>query len=278
MLYLLLAILSSALVSIIMRLSTDKTSGNISMLAMNYLMCMAVAVGYTGLGNLFPQDADLSKTLGMGVVHGVLYLLSFVLLQLNVKKNGVVLSAIFMKLGLLVPMVVSVYWFGERPGPAQILGFALAVAAIILINFESGQSVMQFRLGLILLLISGGCADVMSKVFEELGAPALSAQFLLYTFLVAFVLCTALMIGKKEQPGKAEVWFGLMIGIPNFFSAKFLLKALESVSAVIAYPTYSVATILVVTLAGVLVFKERLGRRQWMAIAGILVALVLLNL
>ena len=87
-----------------------------------------------------------------------------------------------------------------------------------------------------------------------------------------------LKLYKKERIGKNEVFYGLMIGVPNFFAAKFLLKALESVAAVIAYPTYSVATILTVTLAGVLFFKEKLGKRQWLAVGIILVAVVLLNL
>ena len=39
MLFLLLAILSSSMVSIVMRLSSDKVSANLSMLAVNYLFC-----------------------------------------------------------------------------------------------------------------------------------------------------------------------------------------------------------------------------------------------
>ena len=278
MVYLILAICSSALISIIMRLSTDKVSGGVSMLVMNYLMCLIMAMGYAGAGSLFPNNPALPATLGMGAVNGVLYLAGFVLFQINVKQNGVVLPAIFMKLGLLVPMAASVCFFGEMPNLKQIIGFVIAVAAIILINFEKEQSVVRFRSGLILLLLVGGTADVMSKVFEELGNTAFSNQFLFYTFLMAFVLCAGLVVYKKERIGKNEVIYGFLIGVPNFFSAKFLLKALESVAAVIAYPTYSVATILTVTVAGVLFFKEKLGKRQWLAVGIILVALVLLNL
>jgi len=46
----------------------------------------------------------------------------------------------------------------------------------------------------------------------------------------------------------------------------------------VVYPTYSVATIVLVTLAGVVFFRERLGKRQWIGLAAILVALVLLNI
>ena len=118
----------------------------------------------------------------------------------------------------------------------------------------------------------------MAKVFEELGDGALGDQFLLYTFAAAFLLCLALMFYKKQRIGGAELMWGALIGIPNFFSAKFLLGALKSISAVVVYPTYSVATLLVITLAGVLFFKEKLGRRQWIALGIILAALALLNL
>ena len=277
MIYLLLAIFSSAMVSVVMRLSTNRVGNNVAMLVMNYLMCLVLAALYTGLGDLFPQSAGLGQTLGMGVIHGALYLGSFVLLQANVKRNGVVLSATFMKLGLLVPMVVSVLFFGEKPEFLQIIGLLTALAAIILINSEKDATVMGSKVGLFLLLIGGGSGDAMSKVFEELGDTALSDQFLFYTFLAALTLCIALMLVKQQRPGKAEIFWGLLIGIPNFFSARFLLQSLEDVAAVIAYPTYSVATRLVITLAGVLFFREKLGKRQWAALGIILIALGLLN-
>ena len=122
MAYLLLAISCSALISIIMRLSSDRVSGNVSMLTMNYLMCLVLSILYTGVDNLLPASAQLPRTIGMGVIHGVLYLMSFVLLQINVKQNGVVLPAIFMKLGLLVPMVLSIALFGEMPSIRQAVG------------------------------------------------------------------------------------------------------------------------------------------------------------
>ena len=277
MLYLILAIASSALVSIIMRLSDRKVTGNIAMLTVNYLMCFLVSAGYAGF-DLFPSSEGLPSALLMGSVNGLLYLGGFVLLQINVRRNGVVLSSTFMKLGLLVSIAVSVVFFHEVPDLLQVIGFCLAVAAIILINFrkESGGEA-GFKAGLILMLLAGGMGDAMAKIFEELGDPALEPQFLIYTFLVALILCTALMLNKKQHPGKWEILFGLLIGVPNFFSAKFLLGALEHISAVIVYPVYSVATILVVSLTGVLAFRERLEKRQWIGMGLILVALVLLN-
>lgn len=278
MLYLILAIVSSAMISIVMRLSEGKVRGRLTMLAVNYLMCLLLAGFYTGFESVFLSGVSLWGTLGMGAVNGFLYLMGFVLLQLNIRKNGVVLSSTFMKLGLLVPMVVSVLFFGEVPALSQVVGFFLAVTAIVLVNAEKDSTETTFKLGLILLLLAGGGGDAMAKIFEELGNAALSEQYLFYSFLIAFALCALLAVFKKESPGKKEVLFGLLIGIPNYYSARFLLRSVEHLDAVLVYPTYSVATILVVTLAGVCFFKERLKKRQWLALGIILAALVLLNL
>jgi drug/metabolite transporter (DMT)-like permease len=137
MLNLILAIFSSAMVSVVMRLSDGKVKYNLGFLTMNYLMC--TLLGAVSTGNSSPVDSRLLPTAAMGAVNGILYLVSFILFQMNVRRNGVVLSATFMKLGLLVTMVISVCFYEEIPGPLQALGFVLAVAAIVLMNFRPGE-------------------------------------------------------------------------------------------------------------------------------------------
>lgn len=278
MVYLLLAIACSALFSIIMRFSEGRVRANVSMLAANYLACVLMAGAYMGFTNMLPAVDGIGAAVGMGVFNGFLYPLGFALIQFNIRKNGVVLSATFMKLGLLVPMVVSICFFHEMPALFQIIGFCLAIGAIILINSEKETGAVEFKAGLVLLLLANGGSDAMSKVFEELGNSALSDQFLLFTFLTAFLLGAALALYKKERPGAADIFYGLLVGVPNYLSARFLLKALEHMPAVIAYPSFSVASLVVITLAGVCFFRERLSRRQWVAVAVILVALALLNI
>ena len=65
---LILAICSSAAISLIMRLSTGKIANNVSMLAVNYLTCLGLAAFFTG-GGFFPKDGALPGALGMGIVH-----------------------------------------------------------------------------------------------------------------------------------------------------------------------------------------------------------------
>ena len=275
MIFLLLAVCSSAMISIMMRLSAQKVSGNYSVLAVNYLACSLLGAGYTGF-RVAPAVPDFPLTLLLGVISGVLYLVSLVMFQSNTQKRGVVLSAVFMKLGLLVPIIASMLLFGEQPTALQILGFCIATGAIVLINWEPGSR--GFGFGLILMLLLSGGADVMAKFFDTYCPQSLSGQYLFYTFFTAFLLCMTLVVKHKERPGLRELLYGTLIGVPNFFSAKFLLASLNSLPAVVVYPSFSVGTLLLVTLTGVAAFRERLCRRQWIALAAIMSALILLNI
>ena len=279
MLSLCLAMLSSALVSIVMRLSENKIKNKTAMLAVNYVVCAVTAALYAGPSALFPRIEGLGTALGLGLIGGAFYLGGFILLQWNVGKNGIVLSATFGKLGVLVPTLMSILFFREVPTALQILGLGLAFAAILLIHRAGSEgSRAGHSLGLIVLLLVGGMTDGMSKIYERVGNPALESHFLFYIFLSALVLSVLVVLVKQQTAGPWELFFGLLVGVPNYFCSRFLLRALSSVPAVAAFPTYSVGSIVLVSLTGLFCFGEKLGRRRWAAMGVILVSLALLNL
>ena len=277
MVFLFLAICSSALISVAMRASEGRVSNNVSMLAINYFTCAILARFYIS-NTVSLTDPQFRLALSLGIVGGLFYLAGFILFQWNVSKNGVVLPATFMKLGVLVPTLLSVAVFGEVPSIFQVIGFFGALAAIFLIHFERGSSRVENRWALLLLLVGGGMADAMSKIYEEIGPAAQKDRFLVYIFSTALLLCIGLIFKKKQRLGLPELFFGLLVGIPNYFSSRFLLLSLDSVPAVAAFPTFSVGTIVVVSCVGVLFFRERLTRRRIAALAVILFSLIFLNL
>ena len=266
------------MVSIVMRLSTDKISANLSMLATNYFICSLLGAAFGGFRLVLPQVEGFSVTVWLGLLSGVLYLAGLVMFQANTRSKGIVLSSVFMKLGLLVPIVASVLFFHESPTVSQITGFCIAVFAIVLINFKKDGSGKGFGFSLIVMLLLSGGADVMAKFFDAYCPQSLSDLYLFYTFATAFALCLVLVVRSHERLGIKELLYGTLIGVPNFFSAKFLLGALTQLPAVVVYPSFSVATMLITTLVGVAFFKERLQKLQWLALIAILAALFLLNI
>ena len=203
------------LVSVIMRVSEKYIHNNITMLASNYLMCSVLAAICTGTWNLFPVSAEgFPFSVGLGLISGLFYMGSFMLLQWNVKTNGIVLSSMFMKLGVMVPTLMAILVFGEVPKAVQVIGMIVALAAILLINLEKGSGKAASSLGLVLLLVAGGATDAMSKVYEELGVSALKNHFLLYTFMMALALCVVVCLVKKQGVTKEDVGFGLVMRRP----------------------------------------------------------------
>ena len=274
---LLLAILSSALVSAMLRIGERRTSGRYGRFAMNYLSASVLACAAMP-NRAFSLGAGGWTALGLGAAQGLLYLGTLVILQSSIRRNGVILSGTFARLGLVVPMLLAVALFGELPTGVQLAGFLLACAAIWLIRTDSAGETAGSKGGLLLLLVCSGLTDSLAKVFEAVGSRALDGWFLLLTFLVALAACLGLMVWKRERLGWREVLYGCLVGVPNYGSMFFLLRALTQLPAVLVYPTYSAGAILAISLIGVAAFRERPGRRQWAGLTMILAALVLLNL
>lgn len=89
MIYLLLAIISSMLVSVIMRVSEKHIHNQISMLASNYLMCTLFAAVCTGTWNLFPTDqTGFAFSVELGAISELFYMGSFMLLSGTRQKTA----------------------------------------------------------------------------------------------------------------------------------------------------------------------------------------------
>ena len=278
MISLILSILCSALISILMRYGENKIQNKMGMFIANYTVCAILSRVFMGQKPFF-SDAEGWGTVALfGAIAGVLYLAAFVLLQKNISRNGLSVSAVFMKLGVLVPTVMALVIFHEEPHLTQGAGIVIAIAAVILINYKKESGAGNQTLWLILLLLGSGFADAMANVFDKLGNPVLKDHYLLITFLFALLSSVILFLKDRGKFTKGDVLLGICIGIPNYFSSRFLLGALREIPAMIVYPVFSVLTVVIITVAGVLLFGEKLDRKKAIAISLILVALVLLNI
>lgn len=279
--YLLFAILSSASVSIAMRLATKHVANNMTMFLSNYAVCIFLSVLFGLRVNLSAISGGIGFPIGIGILSGILYLGSFMLLQANIKRNGVVLSSIFMKLGVIIPTIMAVVIFHETPGPAAVAGIVIALAAIVIMNQnpESDHREHSSQVFLLLILLAaGGFTDSLSNIYDKCGAASLKDLYLLCTFSAAFVSSFVLKVYKGQKLSIADLGWGALIGVPNYFSSRFLLLALSQVPATVAFPVYNIGTIVLVTAAGVLFFHEKLSSRKRIALGLIFLALFLLNI
>lgn len=280
MIYLLLGILCSASIAITMRLAEGRVRNNMLMLASNYAACLVLAwVMLQSSGGLDLRGEGLPFALGLGAVNGVLYIAGLVLYQRSIRSNGVVLSATFMKLGVLVPTVMAIVVFGEKPGAIQTAGLLGAITAILLMNYvPDGQGESRLSVMLLVLLAVSGTSDSLSNVFNVLGEAGCKDLFLLMIFVVALLLAIVMILRNGERFCVKDAMWGIAVGVPNYFSARFVLLALAELPAIIVYPVYNILTIMIVTLVGVAAFREKLTRTKWIALGMITLAIAALSL
>lgn len=280
MIYLMLAILSSAAISFILRCFDKKINNNMVMFMGNYMICVILSGIFTGRSGAFHVMEGTGFAAIIGAISGVFYLMGFVLLQLNIRKNGMLLSGLFMRLGIIVPLFISLVFFREVPTIIQIIGIVLAIVAIVIINLEKKEdtAIGHVAILLILLLVVGGLTDSFANIHDKLGNRDCSDQYLLITFAMALICSIIMIFVKKQSFTVTDFAIGMFVGIPNYFCSRFLLASLSKLQSIVVYPVYNIGTILLISLCGIIVFKEKLSKNKIIGLILVMAALILLNI
>jgi drug/metabolite transporter (DMT)-like permease len=140
----------------------------------------------------------------------------------------------------------------------------------------------DISLGLLLaVLFTNGMSDSMAKIYSIYGTQSEEPVYFFILFFLASLITLFLLVHETKTNGKKlsfrDLAAGILVGIPNYFSAALLLKALNGIPAFIVYPVFSSGTILIVTFVSSLFFHEKLTRRQAAGVILVLIAIVLLN-
>lgn len=287
MLFLLLATFASAGNALTMKFAGSRSDSAWSLLLFNYLTATVLSAASVVRAGLALSEVA-TRVWGLGLVAGVLFVATFALLQLNVLLNGATVSSSLTRMGAVIPMVLSIVLFGELPTMAGAGGIIVAIGAIALLGIPRGNSfddasagdlpVPSTRKLLVPMVLAGGLADTMPKVFEAIGDPAHEEAYILMTFATAFVICFIMLGRKHERPTPTDVACGTMLGVFNYFSTDLMLRALLELPAYLVYTGFSMGVVLVVYTANVLIMHERLTRRDHVALALVIMALALINL
>ncbi len=293
MIFLALAVACSLAIAVLFKVAERRDFDRTALLTVNYAAAAALALGLQGVEPVGGLPAGL---VALGVGQGVLFIGGFWLFSLAIRRAGMGLAAGVMRLSVVVPFLASWAVWGEVPGALQLVGLALAGAAFFLVARPAAEP--PGKLGppaegaapgdgggavvvLGLLFLSGGVVDVNMKVFQEAFAGAVPiSMFLLFVFGVAFgvgavaVAWTGVRTGRWPR-GEVVAW-GVGLGLVNYGSAEFLLRALDELPGPVAFPANSVAIVFGAALIGRFVWHERLSRANvaGLALAGVALALL----
>jgi drug/metabolite transporter (DMT)-like permease len=307
MIYLIIAILCSSAMAIIFKISENNKLNRYAVTTFNYITAVFISLilmlrensripnievsNFLGEvnkvisnNNIFSIEYTLIWCLFLGGITGVLYLISLLMYQLCVHKQGMSLTGTFSKLGILVPTLLSISLWGEVPNKFQWIGIALSILSILIINLDFSSNKFNYKSikwSLILLFFINGFTEFTSKIFEKYTLVQYKSLFLFFVFFTAFLLSLILLyisFKKGNSITKSDIITGICVGIPNLFSTFFLINSLKYIQASVAFPTYSVGTILVINVFGIVIFKEILSRKELLGILTTLIAILFLNI
>jgi drug/metabolite transporter (DMT)-like permease len=175
--------------------------------------------------------------------------------------------------------------FGEMPSPTQAVGMAAAVGALVLLSMgralpkerQPGTRAGRFSPLLLLLFLVTGVSGISMKAFHEYAPARDLPGFMVILFATATVGGALAMVAHREPLRRADLVLGAAIGLPNAAQLEFLLRALETVPAIIVFPVSSALSLLLNALAATLWWGERLDRSTTLGLFLALAATVLLN-
>lgn len=278
MIYILLAVLFSSMLYVVLKLFTKFEINTFQAIVFNYLT--AFIVGYLFSTDTIKFSALLNKSwIGGSFLLGGLFILVFTILGKTAQENGISVASVSSKMSMIIPVIFGIVFFKENLSTYKILGILLAIIAVYFTS-KKENGTLEFKNFLMptLLFFGAGIVDTSMNYMQHTYLKTNEiALFSALTFLSAFIFGTLISIGKLIKgnlvfKAKNNV-AGIILGIPNYFSMYYLIKALgeKKLESASVFTLINVGVILISTFFSILLFNEKRSKNNWF---GMLLALL----
>lgn len=283
--YLALSILFSSLIFVVFKLYTQLNIQTLYAIITNYVVaCIVGLVAYTGTFNI--QELSQKSWFYGALALGIVFILVFNIMAATSQRLGVSVASVATKMSFVLPAIAGVLIYQETLGPFQLVGILIAIAAVYLASIK--ESALPFKIKELylpfLVFLGSGFIDTNIKYFQELHLgenelPLFSATVFFGAAVTGIIFVAFKAIKKPIRFNMKNVLGGIALGVPNYFSIYFLIKALEydGLNSASIFTVNNVAIVLLSTLFGIVFFKERLSLKNWTGIGLAVVSIILVT-
>lgn len=282
MLFLLLSIICSVSVGILLKIAKRYSIDIVQVITVNY--AFAIALCYFSFS---PDISVIDKNSPWEIYIPLAILLPsvFLILASSIKNMGIVKTDIAQRLSLFIPILASYFIFQEQFSQFKFIGLAVAFPAMILIlsRNKSADNNQNKWIYPALVLLGFGIIDVFFKqIALQKIFPYTTSLFVVFclAFAVALLFAGYSVFVQKKKLQSVNFIFGSILGVLNFGNILCYLKAhkafADNPSTVFA--SMNMGVIILGSLAGILLFKEKVTLKNYVGIALALVAVVFITL
>jgi len=282
LIYLLISILSSTAIFVVFKLLKKNNINTLHAIVVNYFTaCFCGYLLYKGA--IVPSEIIQSNWFVAAIMLGFLFIAIFNVMALTAQKNGLSVASVASKMSVIIPIVFGILVFNESVGFQKITGIIIALVAVYLTSVkQKGNVVITQSIYLpIILFLGSGIIDTSINYFAPNdNIPLFSATI----FAMAAIIGVILSIGKgieSKSPYKLNVIpFGIVLGIVNYGSIHFLLMALrvENTESSTLFTINHIGVLALSTLIGLVLFKEKISKMNWIGIILALISILLVTL
>lgn len=230
---------------------------------MNYLVASALC--YFLLKPDLQKLAASGQSIGIFLALGVLLPSIFVALAQSVHHAGIVRTDAAQRLSLIIPLLAAFVLFGEQPSVRKLGGMVLAFGALFCLLYKphtgnKGAGGGAAWLWPPIVLLGFGVIDVLFKQLARAGT-AFSAG-LLVVFMLAGVLMLLYLLFLRTRWGLGHLLIGVLLGTLNFANIYTYIRAHQVLpgSPTVIFSVMNMGVIVLGTLVGTLLFREKLNR------------------
>lgn len=286
MIYLLLSILSSTAIFVLFKLFNKYNINTLQSIVVNYVV--AATVGFMSYDNTvnYIVISD-SRWFKGAILLGVLFIAIFNVMALTAQRNGISIASVASKMSVIIPIIFGIYVYNESAGLLKIAGIILALIAVYMASVKTKQNVpLKKSLLLPLILFTGsGIIETSLKYIETNyvesdGIPIFSATIFGSAGIIGLLVIVVKVIGKSLIPDLKSVPAGLILGVINYCSIYFLLKALQydGAESSTIFTINNVTIVMLSAVIGFVLFKERLSFKNILGIGLAIVSIILVTI
>ncbi len=273
MLNLLLAIVFSSFLYLIFKLFSKYNINTLQAIILNYVI--AFFAGYLiNPTNILKTDLLSKPWLPGSIFLGFMFICVFNLLGKTTQINGISVASVSSKMAMIIPILFGIIIFNENIGISKLAGIIIALLAVYFTSKkESGEIKTSNYILPILLFFGAGIIDTSTNYIQHHYIKEEETSiFASFTFIFAFVFGIIFFsiksIKQQSKINGKNILAGIILGIPNYFSMYYLIKALQNkeLESATIFTLINIGVILLTTIFSMIFFKEKIKKQNYIGI------------
>lgn len=268
------------------KIGGERFSGFGNIMSVNIITSVVGIAFFAVSGINFRLFID-TKFVIMAFIYGLATLGAQSLYIKALKHGPVSVCAMIYAFGFLIPTVVMAIYLKEKIGIAEIIGVAVIILSVILVmSSKKGGAVSSksYLVFIFLAMFSSGTVGLLQKLFGHIFRKEDFDSFLFAAFLFMLLFSVVGKVASKSGGGKSErnidkrimAVCGLL-ALSNVLQNKLTLFMAALLPAVVFFPIYNGAVIILSAITSRAFFGEKINKCGWFGIALGVFAIVLIT-